>query len=103
MLGILLALSLLGNLLLMPVMFILGLMSGFSGGGTTLAFQNVGQRLLVGAVMLTAPCMVLTGLLWALGALGAACLVGLVPLGFFLVQVIILQRETQFFFRPRRS
>ncbi len=95
-------LGLLAMIALTPVMMVLGLMSGLSGGGQTPAYQRIGLRLMVHSPFLVLGCLLVGGVAWGLGITPVACGAALVPPGYLAFQMLLLQRETGALVRRRR-
>ncbi|MEO1165999.1 MAG: hypothetical protein AAFV98_19605 [Chloroflexota bacterium] len=82
--------------MIVPVMC-LGLMSSLSGGGMTPAFQQIGQSLMTIAPLVGIATVVASVLLQRADRPILAYIVLVVPIIFWIGQLIWLQRETGFF------
>jgi len=82
---------------LVVAMICLGLMSALSGGGMTPAFQRIGNILMAGSPIVGLICIVLAEVLGRTQYRPFAYGVLLIPIIFWVVMIIWLQRATGFF------
>jgi len=93
--------QLLTVLAIVPMM-LLGLMSGFSGGGSNPVYQRVGGWLLVNAPIIAIVCLIIAEILWRANQAVLAQVVCAIPALVWFGLLAWLQYKTGFFYRPRK-
>jgi hypothetical protein len=77
-------------------MMALGLMSSFSGGGMTPAYQDIGGKLLFWSPLAGVPALIISLLLWHFGQSVLAYIAILIPIAGWAYLLIRLRIETGF-------